>query len=79
VVTLIGSQAEYLAPATEREYLFATFANLLCYALAIYFIATLSSIISTAGEKKREQDILLDNYLEMFDTLRLDTRLKYTV
>lgn len=78
-VTLVGFQGSFLAPTCAREWAFSAFANLIAYIFAVYLISWIASIVQSTGEMQREQEILLDNYLEMFDNLRIDPRLKYTV
>jgi hypothetical protein len=79
VVSMVGVQSEVLAPKAVREIFYAAFANFVCFFLAVYYIATFGSIVQVTSEESRKQDILLDYYLEMFDTLRLDPRLKFQV
>jgi hypothetical protein len=78
-ISLTGSNDPSISPHNGREFLFSAVANLLAYLFAIYAIAMFSSIIHATGEVSQKQDILVDTYLEIFDSLRIDPRLKLTV
>jgi hypothetical protein len=78
-VSLVGCQNPYISPTCSREYIYATIVQTIGFTIAIYYIAWLSSLTNATGEIKQAQDVLVDNYLEMFDNLRLDPRLKFTV
>ena len=78
-LSLVGCQNPNIAPSCTREYLYATVVQILGFLIAIYYIAQLSSMTKATGEVSQAQDILVDNYLAMFDDLRLDPRLKFTV
>jgi hypothetical protein len=53
--------------------------NASSYFLAVFFIATLADTLGLSSRAKTEQDIRVDNYLEIFDRLKLDMRLKIKV
>ncbi|KAJ3304038.1 hypothetical protein HDV03_003152 [Kappamyces sp. JEL0829] len=78
-VTLIGCQVEALAPSCTREYIYAFFVQIIGFLQAVYIISSVSTMTHATSAERQSQDILVDNYLEMFDDLRLDPRLKYTV
>ncbi|KAJ3319969.1 hypothetical protein HDV06_005787 [Boothiomyces sp. JEL0866] len=79
MVSLTGVSGSFLQPRCLREYIYVFCVNFIVYIIAIYIIAMLSSIVNLTGKLKRKQDILVDEYLQMLDELRLDDRLKYTV
>ena len=68
-----------ISPHTGREFLFSAVANLLAFLFAIYAIAVFTSVTHATGEVSQKQDILVDTYLEIFESLRIDPRLKLTV
>ncbi|KAJ3042312.1 hypothetical protein HDV00_007679, partial [Rhizophlyctis rosea] len=78
-ISLIGPAWSVLSPTTSRELGYAFFANFVSYILALYTIATLSNVLIVAQRVEREHDLKVDNYLEMFGRLKLDTRLKIRV
>ncbi|KAI8895533.1 hypothetical protein BC833DRAFT_622931 [Globomyces pollinis-pini] len=79
VFSLVGISKSDLSPANTREYLYSILTYIIAYLYAVYCIALLSAVTSLTGEVARKQEILVDGYLKMFDDLRLDSRLKYTV
>lgn len=78
-VSLIGFSAPHLQPHASRELIYAVVIFFLCYFIAVYSIANLSNTLSMASKTSTGQDILLDNYLELFDKLKLDMKLKLKV
>ena len=78
-LTLVGIQNPNLAPSCTREYIYAIIVTIIGFLIAINYIAKLVSLTLATGETAQEQEIIVDNYLEMFDNLRLDPRLKFTV
>ncbi len=79
MVTLTGCQRQDLAPTADREFIYAFLVQIFCYLYTIYNISVLASMTSATGEVKQKQDILVDNYLEIIDSLGLDPQLKFTV
>lgn len=78
-LSLVGPQWDIVAPHTVRETGYAVFANFVAYFVALYFIASLSNVLGAANRVQTEHDLRVDNYLEMFDRLKLDQRLKVKV
>jgi hypothetical protein len=78
-VSLIGFAAPHLQPHADRELIYMVFVTFISYFIAVNSIATLSNTLSQASETRVGQDILIDNYLELFDKLKLDTSLKLKV
>lgn len=78
-ISLVGPAWPIVAPTTSRELGYSLFANFVSYILALYTIATLSNVLIVAQKVEREHDLKVDNYLEMFGRLKLDTRLKIRV
>jgi hypothetical protein len=78
-ISLIGSVNLKLAPTCTREYIYAFIVQIISLLLFIYNISTITSITALSSAEVQKQDIVLDNYLELFDVLRLDSRLKFTV
>ncbi|KAJ1556421.1 hypothetical protein HK405_008258 [Cladochytrium tenue] len=78
-ISLVGPTNEILAPTNTREYGFAFFANFLAYMNAVYGIAVLSDVLAMSTKVQRSHDIVVDQYLEMIDRLKLDFRLKLKV
>ncbi|KAJ3224291.1 hypothetical protein HDU81_008640 [Chytriomyces hyalinus] len=78
-LSLVGASLEAIAPSNIREFGYALFANFVSYMNAVYFIATLSDVLSISSRNQRVHDLKVDNYLEMFDKLKLDIQLKVKV
>ena len=78
-ISLIGYGWSVAQPSSGREFIYSTFVNYVSYFLAVYFIANLSDTLAQATRTKTQQDIIVDNYLEIFDRLKLDIRLKVRV
>lgn len=78
-LSLVGCQNPDISPTCTREYIYATIVQIIGFLIAIYYIARLSSMTNATSHVTQTQDVLVDNYLEMFDDLRLDPRLKFTV
>lgn len=78
-ITLVGFAAPHLQPHAARELIYAVFVTFISYFIAVYSIATLSHTLSQSSQTATGQDILLDNYLELFDKLKLDMTLKLKV
>ncbi len=78
-LSLVGCSNQYITPSCAREFIYATIVQTIGFLIALYYIARLSSMTNATGEISQAQDILVDNYLAMFDDLRLDPRLKFTV
>ncbi|KAI9103071.1 hypothetical protein DFS34DRAFT_351170 [Phlyctochytrium arcticum] len=78
-VSLIGPQFDVIGPSTVREAGYAFFANFISYVAALYFIGSVVNVLAVADRVQREHDLRVDNYLEMFDRLKLDQRLKMKV
>ncbi|KAL2917803.1 hypothetical protein HK105_202676 [Polyrhizophydium stewartii] len=78
-ISLVGTNFGPMAPTNVSEFGYCLFAYLVAYLLAGYFIASTASFLSQSSNIQLSQDILVDNYLEMFDTLKLDQRLKFKV
>lgn len=78
-ISLVGYSYAAAQPTTTREFGYAFFANFVSYFLAVYFIASLADTLAMSSRTGTQQDILVDNYLEMFDRLKLDMRLKVKV
>jgi hypothetical protein len=79
VITLTGTYDPSISPKASREFLFSAIANICAYLFAIYAIAVFSSITHATGETSQKQEILVDTYLEIFESLRIDPELKLTV
>ncbi|TPX69675.1 hypothetical protein SpCBS45565_g02243 [Spizellomyces sp. 'palustris'] len=77
--SLVGPQWEVISPTTVRETGYAFFATFVSYIVALYLIGSLVNILGIANRVQREHDLRVDNYLEMFDRLKLDQRLKIKV
>lgn len=78
-VSLVGFSAPHLQPHANRELIYAVVVTFFSYFIAVYSIATLSTTLSQATQVAVKQDILIDNYLELFDKLKLDMSLKLKV
>lgn len=78
-IALIGYGWSVAQPSSTREFVYSTFVNFVSYFLAVYFIANLSDTLAQATRTKTQQDIIVDNYLAIFDRLKLDMRLKVKV
>jgi hypothetical protein len=68
-----------MAPSNIREYSFTIFANLVAYFLYMLSVTSISHIFMLTNETKRRQDVMVDDYLALFDSLKLDQKLKFTV
>ncbi|KAJ3138812.1 hypothetical protein HK100_012208 [Physocladia obscura] len=79
IISLVGPSFTPMDPSTLRELGYAFFANFIAFMNALYFIATLSDVLSISSRNKRSYDLLVDNYLEMFEKLKLDVKLKIKV
>ena len=78
-LSLVGPQFDVIGPQNIREFgggLACAFAS---YFLAIFVISTMSEVIAISGKTARTQEMYADQYLEMFDKLNLDMRLKVKV
>ncbi|KAJ3308293.1 hypothetical protein HDU76_004028 [Blyttiomyces sp. JEL0837] len=78
-VSLVGPAFSVIAPQNQREFGYAFFANFMSYMNAVYFIAVLADIIALSSRTERNHELVVDQYLEMFDRLKLDIRLKVKV
>ncbi|KAJ3056758.1 hypothetical protein HDU99_007368, partial [Rhizoclosmatium hyalinum] len=78
-LSLVGPGMEPLNPKNTREFGFGFFANFVAYINALYFIATLSDVLSISNRSQRTHDLRVDQYLEMFQKLKLDIKLKIKV
>ncbi|ORY50894.1 voltage-gated potassium channel, partial [Rhizoclosmatium globosum] len=78
-LSLVGPGMEELNPKNTREFGFGLFANFVAYINALYFIATLSDVLSISNRSQRTHDLRVDQYLEMFQKLKLDIKLKIKV
>ncbi|KAI8816090.1 uncharacterized protein EV422DRAFT_501651 [Fimicolochytrium jonesii] len=78
-ITLVGPSFDQIAPTTVRETGYSLFANFVAYFLALYLISSLTNVLSVANRLETEHDLRVDNYLEMFQRLKLDPRLKVKV
>ncbi|KAJ3008180.1 hypothetical protein HKX48_008722 [Thoreauomyces humboldtii] len=78
-LSLVGPQWEVLSPTTVRECGYAVFANFVAYMMALFMIASLVNTLGVANKLQTEHDLKVDNYLEMFQRLKLDGRLKIKV
>ena len=78
-VSLIGNNYSVIAPSKFSEFVYASFVSLVCILYITYTIASKSSFLNSTRGAKTSQDILIDNYLELLDSLQLDQRLKYKV
>ncbi|KAI8925377.1 hypothetical protein BC831DRAFT_401278 [Entophlyctis helioformis] len=78
-VSLIGNNYAPLTPGNLNEWAYCLFAYTVAYFLAGYFIASTANFLSMTTSTKMTQDILVDNYLDMFNSLKLDQRLKFKV
>ncbi|KAI8995967.1 hypothetical protein BC832DRAFT_595794 [Gaertneriomyces semiglobifer] len=78
-LTLIGPSWDVIAPTTPRELGYSFFANFIGFLCALYYIAALVNVLNVADRVQREHDLRVDTYLEMFDRLKLDQRLKFRV
>lgn len=79
VISLVGCSQAYLQPSNYREYIFAVLANLVAYLLMMMSITSISHIFMLTNETSRKQDVLVDNYLGLFDNMKLNQQLKITV
>eukprot|EP00842_Homolaphlyctis_polyrhiza_P005269 jgi/Hompol1/5743/HPOL_004667-RA len=78
-ISLIGTSYPPLNPTNVNEWGYGMFAYIVAYLIAGYFIAGTANFLSQSTNVQMSQDILVDNYLEMFDTLKLDNRLKFKI
>ena len=78
-VSLVGYSAPFLQPQSSREFIYSVFVNFVSYFIAVYSISRLSDTLAQASKTSTGQDILVDNYLELFDKLKLDMTLKVKV
>jgi hypothetical protein len=78
-ISLIGPDFDVLSPSNVRECGYALFANFIAYMNAVYFIAILSDVLAVSSKSQRNHEMKVDQYLEMFNRLKLDTRLKIKV
>ncbi|KAI9345573.1 hypothetical protein BDR26DRAFT_856285 [Obelidium mucronatum] len=78
-LSLVGPGFAPLNPDDPRELGYAFFANFIAFVNALYYIATISDVFSISNRNQRVHDLRVDNYLEMFDQLKLDMKLKIKV
>ncbi|KAJ3415551.1 Potassium voltage-gated channel sub H member 7 [Chytridiales sp. JEL 0842] len=78
-LSLVGPNFDVLSPSNVREYGYTLFANFVSYMNAVYFIAVLSDVLAVSSKIQRAHDLKVDHYLEMFDKLKLDMKLKVKV
>ncbi|KAJ3112155.1 hypothetical protein HDU96_004889 [Phlyctochytrium bullatum] len=78
-VSLIGPNMPSVQPANVREFGYELFAGFVSYMNAVYFIAIISDVLATSSETSRQNDLKVDKYMEMFDKLSLDSRLRIKV
>ncbi|KAJ8331770.1 hypothetical protein QVD99_002017 [Batrachochytrium dendrobatidis] len=79
VISLVGNNSSFLAAGSLAEWIYSTFAYIAAYWLAGYFIARTANFLSSSGSVKMNQEVLVDDYLGMLDSLKLDRRLKQKV
>ena len=79
VITVVGPSQPWMAPTNDREFIFSILATYVAYFLLLFSITNLSHIFMLTKEVKRKQDVLVDEYLNLFTSLKLDKRLKLTV
>ncbi|KAI8621026.1 hypothetical protein BC830DRAFT_1058684 [Chytriomyces sp. MP71] len=78
-ISLVGAGWGVICPENIREFGLGLCANFVAYMNAVYFIAVLSDVLSISSRSQRVHDLKVDNYLEMFDKLKLDIKLKIKV
>ncbi|KAH6575359.1 hypothetical protein BASA62_001971 [Batrachochytrium salamandrivorans] len=78
-VSLIGNNYTLITPKSQAEHIFSILAYFISYLLAGFFIASTANCLNLTTSVKMSQDVLVDNYLRMFDTLKLDKRLKHKI
>ncbi|KAJ3214044.1 hypothetical protein HDU67_002138 [Dinochytrium kinnereticum] len=78
-VSLIGPSLEYIQPTNVREYGYQLFAAFVSYMNAVYFIAIISDVLSVSSRASRTNELEVDKYMEMFNKLKLDPKLKIKV
>ncbi|KAJ3123021.1 hypothetical protein HK098_002277 [Nowakowskiella sp. JEL0407] len=78
-ISLSGTSVDVIAPATPREFGYGFFAFFISLLYFVYLMASITDVLSISNRTTRTHDLLVDNYLEMFDTLKLDERLKIKV
>ncbi|KAJ3103572.1 hypothetical protein HDU97_009992 [Phlyctochytrium planicorne] len=78
-VSLVGPNMPSVQPSNTREFGYELFASFVAYMNAVYFIAIISDVLSVSSKQSRDNDLQVDKYMEMFDKLKLDPRLKIKV
>ncbi|KAI9197405.1 uncharacterized protein BJ171DRAFT_223713 [Polychytrium aggregatum] len=78
-VSLVGNSVPVMQPTNDREWGYSVFAFFISYLLAVWSIATISDVLSLSNRSQRTHDLHVDQYLEMFDRLKLEPRLKIKV
>ncbi|KAJ3099526.1 hypothetical protein HDU97_002969 [Phlyctochytrium planicorne] len=78
-VSLVGPNMPSVQPSNVREFGYELFASFVAYMNAVYFIAIISDVLSVSSKQSRDNDLQVDKYMEMFDKLKLDPRLKIKV
>ncbi|KAJ1563944.1 RAC-alpha serine/threonine-protein kinase [Nowakowskiella sp. JEL0078] len=78
-IALTGNSVPELAPASEREFGYCFFAHFCALLWVVYFLSSITDVLSISNKTTRTHDLLVDQYLEMFDRLKLDERLKIKV
>ncbi|KAJ3113076.1 hypothetical protein HDU96_003819 [Phlyctochytrium bullatum] len=78
-VSLIGPNMPSVQPANVREFGYELFAGFVSYMNAVYFIAIISDVLATSSKVSRQNDLQVDKYMEMFDKLSLDSKLRIKV
>jgi hypothetical protein len=70
---------DQMAPSGVNELTFTSFANILGYFLFIYSLTTISHILMLTNEAKRRQELTVDEYLALFNEMKLSKQLKMSV
>jgi len=78
-ISLVGPTWDMFAATTPREQGFQFFATFIAYVIAMYMIATLGNVLEISGKTEREHDLKVDKFLQMFNRLKLDMRLRIKV
>ena len=78
-LTLIGNDFPPLRPDAGREIVYAVFASILAYGLAIMTITNLTSLFVYSHRSKRVHELKVDKYLTMFKELDVNPNIKFKV
>ncbi|KAI8910776.1 hypothetical protein EDD86DRAFT_224940 [Gorgonomyces haynaldii] len=71
IVTIVGPSYPDIAPTNDREFIFTFLATYVAYFLMLYAITSISQIFMLTNDRKRRQDVLLDEYLSLLEDINL--------